>query len=1094
MIDLDKTRVVASLVEGVGGRASFAPSSGSVGGGERKSRRALEAHVLIPVFAGFLLAIIWALVFQSVQAQHHAAETAAAELSRELADTYEAQLVRNLATIDQTLRTVQFAYGANGANSLGRLEEQGLLPSSIVFRIAIADANGRLVATNRPGMPGDASDEAWFVAQRDRPYDARAPFMSRVAQSGKDGAPEVTFSRRLRDASGRFAGAVMLSFDPAYLTSNYDAARMGKRGLLAVLGPDDVARAEQIGESLSWGRSYAGDALATVRDASQRAMARPWDGGMRRYTSVRALPGYALTAVVGLDQDEQLAEFGQRRRADFLWTGALSLAVIAIAAALSRSSWQLALSRRRERRAQQTYFAASEASIDAFLVFRAVRGQAGVIDDFVLQATNRRGVEILGVPREKLIGSALDEAFAGARADGVLDDFVAVASTLEVREHEWQQRRADGRTMWLYRQVVPVDGGVVAIVRDVSARKSSEARRVEQSRILEMIAKSVPLEEVLDHIVRGVEPQIADARCAVLLREGAGHLLRVGAAPSLPETFHEAVAQTRINADASLSGKAIHTRQPVCVIDVARDAAVASELANAGLADVRSIWAFPVLSADGAAVGEVTIYTHGMQRPSEAESQAIAFATRIAGIAIQRSLAEERIRHMANHDSLTGLPNRTLLSDRLKQALLQAQRYGRGVTTIFIDLDNFKLINDSLGHRAGDELLQTVAERMSKTVRSTDTVVRLGGDEFVIVLLEDDQSGTGVVETVERLREAILQPAKLQGQHYQVSCSLGYASYPNDGRDADTLLMNADAAMYHAKEQGRNNCQAYTADMNQKVHERLRYQEQLRHALSNGEFRLVYQPQVDLDLRAINGVETLLRWDHPTDGVISPATFIPIAEETGLILPIGDWVLHEACRQNKAWQDEGLPPVTVAVNVSARQFLQKGLAQQVQHALDESGLAPEFLELEITESVIMQDLDGAVGTMGELQAMGVKLSIDDFGTGYSSLSALKHFPIARLKIDQSFVRELPGRADDRAIVMAVISLGRQLNLKVIAEGVESDQQLAFLRESACTEIQGYRYSRPLTPDGMKALLQRPFSWPEAQAGSSEPAPVQHERW
>jgi diguanylate cyclase (GGDEF)-like protein len=515
----------------------------------------------------------------------------------------------------------------------------------------------------------------------------------------------------------------------------------------------------------------------------------------------------------------------------------------------------------------------------------------------------------------------------------------------------------------------------------------------------------------------------------------------------------------------------------VCVMDVSRDDTLSRELIRTGLGDVKSCWSFPVLSHDGSALGAITLYVLHKHLPSEPETQAIALSTRISGIAIQRSQAEERIRHMANHDALTGLPNRTLLSDRLKQVLLQAERYGRGVTVVFIDLDNFKLINDSLGHRAGDDLLRTVAERMVQSVRTTDTVVRLGGDEFVIVLLEDDQSGEGVTDIVERVRTAILQPAELQGQHYQVSCSMGLASYPADGRDADTLLMNADAAMYHAKEMGRNNYQAYTADMNQKVHERLRYQEQLRHALANGEFRLVYQPQVDLETHRVFGVETLLRWDHPTEGTISPATFIPIAEETGLILPIGDWVLHAACLQNKAWQDEGLPPVTVAVNVSARQFLQKELVERVRHALDESGLDPHYLELEITESVIMQDLEGAIATMCRLQEMGVKLSIDDFGTGYSSLSALKHFPIARLKIDQSFVRELPGGVDDRAIVMAVISLGRQLDLKVIAEGVESEQQLDFLRDNACSEIQGYRYSRPLTPEALRQLLLRPFAWP-----------------
>ncbi|MDR5826575.1 EAL domain-containing protein [Caballeronia sp. LP006] len=1087
IFNIDKMRAIKRLIEpdaargpshvqGDSQEARLPPSL------RRAMRRALEAHVMIPVFAVFLLAIIWVIVLQLVHTQRMAAEIAASELGRELADTYEAQLVRNLATIDQTLKTVQFAYETNGAASFKRLNDQGLLPSAIVFRVAIADANGQLAASNRSGMPPSVADEPWFIAQRQRQDDARAPYMSLVAPFEHADMPEIIFSRRLRDASGHFGGAVMLSLDPGYLTSNYDTARMGKHGLLAVLGADGVVRAQQIGDTVSWGQRYPDAALRAVRDTPvSNAVVHEWDNDAHRYTSVRELNGYALIALVGLDQDEQLADFRSRRRADFIWTSVLSLGVIVIAFILSRSSWQLAVSRRRERRAQQTYYAASESSIDAFLVFRDERGPAGEIEKFILTGTNRRGVEILGVARERLIGSTLDEAFVDARDGGVFDEFVEVAETLQVREHEWQYRRADGETLWLHRQVVPVEDGVVAIVRDLSARKRSEARRQEQSRILEMIAKSVPLEEVLVRVVSVLETQIPGSRCAVLLRDGTSNWLRVGAAPSMSERYREVVGQSRIDEDALLSGKAIHTRQTVCVIDVARDEALSRELARCGLADVMSCWAFPVLSHDGSALGVITLYMQEKHYPSEPESQAVALSTRIAGIAIQRSEAEERIRHMANHDALTGLPNRTLLSDRLKQVLLQAERYGRGVTVIFIDLDNFKLINDSLGHRAGDDLLRTVASRMVQSVRSTDTVVRLGGDEFVIVLLEDDQSGAGVTAMVERLRQTILQPAELQGQHYQVSCSMGLASYPNDGRDADTLLMNADAAMYHAKEMGRNNYQAYTADMNQKVHERLRYQEQLRHALANDEFRLVYQPQVDLETHRVFGVETLLRWEHPTEGLISPATFIPIAEETGLILPIGDWVLHAACRQNQAWQDEGLPPVTVAVNVSARQFLQKELVERVRHALDESGLDPQYLELEITESVIMQDLDGAIATMCRLQEMGVKLSIDDFGTGYSSLSALKHFPIARLKIDQSFVRELPGGDDDRAIVMAVISLGRQLDLNVIAEGVESEQQLKFLQENACSEIQGYRYSRPLTPDALKTLLLQPFEWPAEAA-------------
>jgi diguanylate cyclase (GGDEF)-like protein/PAS domain S-box-containing protein len=1069
--------------------ASFSNDRQDTGSRENRSgswrQRALEAHVMIPAFAIVLIAIVWLIVIQLVHTQQRAADASTAELSRELADTYEAQLVRNLATIDQTLKTVQFAYLTSGSNSLERLADQGLLPSAMIFRIAIADARGVIVASNRAYPAVDVSNEPWFLAQHELQNDARAPFMGTVTRTaGKDNA-EIAFSRRLRDRSGAFGGAVVLSLDPAYLTSNYEGARMGKQGLLAIVGADGLARAERIDETVSWGRVFPTIELVRAQEAQAGHFGiTSWDNGMERFTNVRELPAYGLTAVVGISRQEALSAFYERRREEVLWTMLLTIAVTAIAFAMSRSSWQLAMSRRRERLTQQTYFAASEASIDAFLVYKSTKGSTNAASEYVLTASNRRGVEITGVPQERLLGSNLDSTFPGAQAEGLLDDFVAAQKHMQASESEWEQHCADGQTRWLHRQVVPVDDGVVAIIRDVSGRKLNEARRLEQSRILEMIAKSVPLEEVLSRVARVVEGEIHNARCALLLRDASSKFLRVGAAPSLSDQYRETVGFSRIEADGLMSARAIHTRRPMWVNDIAQDLPMKDALLRANLPEARSACSFPILSADGDALGAVALYfiEEHAQLLSDTEAETVALATRIAGIAIQRNEAENRIRYMANHDALTGLPNRTLLSDRLKQVLLHAERFGRGVTVVFVDLDNFKLINDSLGHHAGDELLREVAVRMTRSVRSTDTVVRLGGDEFIILLSEDDQTGKDVVSTVERLRQAVLQPVELQGQKYQVSGSVGFASYPKDGGTAETLLMNADAAMYRAKALGRNNCQAYTADMNQKVHDRLRYQEQLRHALENNEFRLVYQPQVDVETQRMFGVEALIRWHHPTDGLISPATFIPIAEETGLILPIGDWVLHEACRQNKAWQDEGLQPVTVSVNVSARQFLQQGLASRVLRALDETGLEAQYLELEITESVIMQDLEGAISTMRELQEMGIQLSIDDFGTGYSSLSSLKHFPIARLKIDKSFVSDLPASTEDQAIAMAVISLGRQLNLKVIAEGVEREDQLNFLRANNCSEVQGFHYSRPLPPTELSALMKMPPPpWPEASS-------------
>ena len=465
------------------------------------------------------------------------------------------------------------------------------------------------------------------------------------------------------------------------------------------------------------------------------------------------------------------------------------------------------------------------------------------------------------------------------------------------------------------------------------------------------------------------------------------------------------------------------------------------------------------------------MYSRSVREPTKQETQLIDFTTRIAGIAIARKLAEDQIYFMANHDALTGLPNRALLEDRLSQAILYAQRYDRWVTVAFIDLDRFKPINDTLGHKAGDELLKTVANRLTACIRTVDTVVRLGGDEFVVVLFDQPGSVDLVSETIHRLREAITEPVELDGHRLTVTASIGVANYPNDGETTQTLLANADAAMYHAKDLGGGGFQFYSPELNLTAHKNLILQQELRDAVARLEFILLYQPQVKVSSGEIFAVEALIRWRHPTQGMVSPIDFIPLAEETGLIIPIGDWALHEACRQNKAWQNAGLPPKIVCVNVSAKQFSEKNLVSRVTHALQESGLDAQYLQLEVTESLIMRSVESAVATMEELQQMGVQIAIDDFGTGYSSLSALKAFPVVQLKIDKSFIKDIAIDANDQAVATTVISLGRKLNLRVIAEGVETAAQVTFLRDHQCEEMQGYYFSKPVTATEVEDLLQ-----------------------
>jgi diguanylate cyclase (GGDEF)-like protein/PAS domain S-box-containing protein len=431
---------------------------------------------------------------------------------------------------------------------------------------------------------------------------------------------------------------------------------------------------------------------------------------------------------------------------------------------------------------------------------------------------------------------------------------------------------------------------------------------------------------------------------------------------------------------------------------------------------------------------------------------------------------QEQLEYQANYDSLTRLPNRNLLRDRLQHALIVAQRQHKGVAVVFMDLDGFKNVNDSLGHSVGDRLLGVVAERLARCTRTSDTVARHGGDEFVIVMTDtvDEQS---LIAWMERVRASISEPVWLDGTELYVGCSMGASLFPQDGDDAETLMKKADLAMYRAKDMGRNTFQFYQPEMNASAGARLNLERRLRRALRDNEFLLHYQPQVDIDSGQIVGTEALVRWRDPEVGLVPPSSFIPVAEESGLIGPLSEWVLREACRQNKAWQDLGLPPARVSVNLSARVFQQRDIAKLVMQVLDETGLEPQYLELELTESAIMRNAEEAVSMLNELHALGIGLAIDDFGTGYSSLSYLKRFPVDRLKIDRSFVSDIGISGDDETITSAIIALAHSLKLQVIAEGVETSAQLDFLKERACDEMQGFYFAKPLSTDAIYDLMQ-----------------------
>jgi diguanylate cyclase (GGDEF)-like protein/PAS domain S-box-containing protein len=442
----------------------------------------------------------------------------------------------------------------------------------------------------------------------------------------------------------------------------------------------------------------------------------------------------------------------------------------------------------------------------------------------------------------------------------------------------------------------------------------------------------------------------------------------------------------------------------------------------------------------------------------------------LQGEIVERRQAEARVHHMAYHDSLTGLPNRALLADRLARALLAAQRSQRKLAVMFIDLDRFKTINDSLGHQTGDHLLKEVASRLCRAVRASDTVARLGGDEFV-VLVPGIRGADECTHVAEKIIEALSTPFPFEGRMLHVTPSIGICLFPDDGADVETLMRHADAAMYHAKASGRNNFQFFTARMNQAAAQHFELESSLRGALAQQEFEVFFQPIMDTATRALRSMEVLLRWRRPGQGLVLPDHFIPIMEENGLIVPVGEWVLRRACEQSVAWQQAGLAPVPLAVNLSPRQFMSRGLIASVRRIVQDTGIDPALLEFEITETALMQHGEQTLEILDQINAMGIRLSIDDFGTGYSSLAYLKRFPVKKLKIDRAFIKDLEESAEDRAIVAAIIALSNSLQLLVVAEGVETEGQRALLQAKGCQFAQGYLFSPPVPASAATALLR-----------------------
>lgn len=604
--------------------------------------------------------------------------------------------------------------------------------------------------------------------------------------------------------------------------------------------------------------------------------------------------------------------------------------------------------------------------------------------------------------------------------------------------------RRDGSTLWMVVRVSLVKGNsghpdhLIAIIEDISARRHMEQSLRESERFI----KST-IDALSEHI------------CVI---DGTGNVL--------------AVNKAWRNFGTENGGP------PAIVWDETNYLDVCDHAAESGIEDAH------LFAAGVRAVlrGEQSQFT--LEYPCHSPTEERWFLARVTRFALDgpvrvvvshenitpARLAQSHLTYLAHYDNLTGLPNRVLFYQRLKHELLQAERSNWTLAVMFIDLDNFKIVNDTLGHAAGDSLLQQASARIVDCLRGNDTVGRLGGDEFGL-FLPDLTSAQDAAVVAEKIMLSLSVPFQINGAETYVTSSIGITIYPIDGNDADLLVCSADTAMYRAKQQGRNNYQYFTAHMNAQIRERARLENGLRTALERNELSLHYQPQIDIHDGHITGMEALMRWQHPELGAVSPAVFIPIAEETGLIIPFGEWALRTACAQNKAWQDAGLKPIVMAVNLSARQFKNKTLATTVQKALQETALDGKFLELELTEGIVMDNAPLLIEAMAELKALGARLSLDDFGTGYSNLAYLKRFPLDMIKIDKSFVNGIGQGGDEGVIAATVITLGHSLKLNVIAEGVETEAQKRALQLLGCDLMQGYLFSRPLSATDATALLR-----------------------
>lgn len=973
-----------------------------------------------------LIALLWLFTFERIRHEEQAASEAALQRAHNLTRVFEAQTLRTMQAIEVDLALIAHEYKmGKGKVDFARLLAAKLIDKALFQEVVILDEHGKVVQSNNESNQFDLSDREYFAVMKEQQGDAIYVGLPLSGRRSKRWL--IPIVRRIEGPRGEFMGLVGYGINPSYFVDFYRREDLQQDGVVTLIGSKDgITRArrargdDSFGQDASHGRLWE---MYTQKDVlvGDFVSAGSLDG-VRRFQSFRKVPNYNLLVTVGLSVDEALTVARERGREyrNFAIFG--SLALLVLGSTLVAAVWR----RRLEREWANLQELQRQAILDNIADvawFKDTQSR--------FLAVNKAFVDICKQPMEQIIGKTDHELFPQHIAEAYRADDIDVMSRAGRKVIEEELVHADGTTQTIETfksRVVSREGtviGTVGIARDISKRRQDEEARRLSAKAFESIAEGIMVTDENKRIVSinkafstitGYQPEDVLGQSPKILQSGR----------------HDAAFYAEMWKDIESAGF-WHGE----IWDRRKNGEIFPELLS--------------ISAVADEAGKTSHY--------------VGVCTDISSL----KRYEERLRYQAQHDALTGLPNRFQFQERFNDMLARAERQGAQVAVMMLDLDRFKHVNDSLGHAAGDLLLQQVAERLKSCLRQIDVVARFGGDEFAVLL--DQTTVQGAAAIADKLMSSFELPVSLAGHQIFISGSIGISCYPADATDAETLLKNADAAMYRAKAEGRNGFQFFSAEINARALDNLLMSSDLRLALTRDELVLHYQPRVDLSSGRISGAEALVRWQHPKLGLLPPLRFIPIAEEMGLIEAVGEWVLKEACRQVREWQDAGLELERVAVNLAARQFAQSDLCTHVAAVLSEAGLEARYLELELTESMMMQEPERVIKVLTELKRMGATVAIDDFGTGYSSLSYLKRFPIDFLKIDRSFIQGLPGDEEDAAITSAIIAMAKSLGLKLIAEGVETSGQRVFLHNQGCHNGQGYLFSKPVAPQALERMLR-----------------------